>query len=109
MDVMLWTDTMREIITTIIAALIAYVVGFKKNKTEVKSSELDTVQKAIAIWQKTAEDLQSETQQMRLEITMIRKENNRLNNAIAKLTKALQKFDADLANEINNEINNEKA
>lgn len=99
---------LTEIITAVVTAVITYIVAYRKNKIENEANELTSVKTAIEIWQKTATDLQEETNKLRQDMVLIRKENSRLYSAIGKLTKALQKFDADLANEINNEINNEK-
>lgn len=101
-------DITGEVITAILTALITYIVQYKKNKIENDSSELASVQKAIEIWQKTATDLQVEIKELREDIVKMRNENRRLHQAVARFTKALQKFDPDLAEEINKEINNEK-
>lgn len=101
-------DITGEIVTAVLTAVIAFIVGYRKNKIENDSSELDSVQKAIEIWQKTATDLQVEIKELREDIVKMRGENRRLHVAVAKFTKALQKFDPELADEINKEINNEK-
>jgi septal ring factor EnvC (AmiA/AmiB activator) len=97
-----------QLILAVVTAVIAYIAGYRKNKIENESSELDSVQKAIDIWQKTATDLQAETKELRTDVMKMRNENRRLHLAVAKFTKALQKFDAEIAEEINKEINNEK-
>lgn len=97
-----------ELLLAIGTAVIAYIVGYRKNKIENESSELDSVQKAIQIWQKTATDLQEEIKELREDIGKMRNENRRLHIAVAKFTKALQKFDPELADTINKEINNEQ-
>ncbi|QSW90696.1 hypothetical protein J0383_07770 [Flavobacterium endoglycinae] len=97
-----------QVIIAVASAVIAYIVGYRKNKIENELSELDSVQKAIEIWQKTATDLQAEIKELREDIVKMRNENRRLHVAVAKFTKALQKFDPDLADEINKEINNEQ-
>ena len=100
---------LSELIAPAVAAIIAYVVGYRKNKIENESNELASVQKAIEIWQKTATDLQTETKELRDDMILMRSENRRLHIAVAKFTKALQKFDTELADEINKEISNEKS
>ena len=97
-----------QVILAVATAVIAYIVGYRKNKIENESSELNSVQKAIEIWQKTATDLQAETKELRDDVMKMRNENRRLHAAVAKFTKALQKFDTELAEQINKEINNEK-
>lgn len=97
-----------QVILAVATAVIAYIVGYRKNKIENESSELNSVQKAIEIWQKTATDLQVETKELREDVIKMRNENRRLHLAVAKFTKALQKFEPELAEEINKEINNEK-
>ncbi|MEO6176771.1 MAG: hypothetical protein ABIP27_16590 [Flavobacterium circumlabens] len=101
-------DVAREVITAVVAAVITYIATYRKNKIENAATELASVQKAIEIWQKTATDLQAETKELRQDVMKMRNENRRLHLAVAKFTKALQKFDTELAEEINKEINNEK-
>lgn len=101
-------DVAREVVPAVIIAVIAYITGYRKNKIDNESNELTSVRKAIEIWQKTATDLQAETKELREDVMKMRNENRRLHVAVAKFTKALQKFDTELAEQINKEINNEK-
>lgn len=103
---MFWRDRLSEIILSTITALVVWALSFRKTKKELQKSELELVKEAISIWQKTAEDFQKSHKQIVNDIEILRKENRRLNSAVVKLTKALQRFDPDLATEINNEVHN---
>ncbi len=106
MDDMAWRNGLSEAMTGAISAIIVYVLSFKKNKKELQKNELELVKEAINIWQDTAEELRNQMKQLLIDIATIQRENRRLNVTVNRLTKALHRFDPDLASEISNELKN---
>ena len=87
------------IVGPIVTAILAFWVGRKKQASEVRSSELDNVEKAVAIWRQSAEQLtlklnerdtmvdelkkqldeiQSQDNKLLIKITQLEKDYNRL-------------------------------
>lgn len=89
-----------------------------KTKSEVKSSELDQVQEAIAIWRGIAEDMKTERDEykanfllvsnhnaeMALQLESIRKELSKLSTINSKMVKLLDKITPDNLNEMVDKI-----
>lgn len=65
--------------------IVAYIFGRGKAVAETKKTELDAVEKAIAIWRRLAEDLSGKVTALQVEVDKLREENNRLNGEIDKL------------------------
>ena len=97
--------------SSFVTAAITWIFARKKNKAEAKQaeaqadiSELDVVEKAIAIWRKAAEDLL-------VEVERLRKENKHLVYELAKVRKTseliislLQKISPENAQRIVDEL-----
>lgn len=62
----------------------------KKVKTEVDSSELDNVEKAITIWRKVAEDMEASMNKLELKIDTLTANNLKLQQEVSKLETKVQ-------------------
>lgn len=76
------------------ASFVTWIFTRRKQTAEAEGSELDNVEKAVAIWRQTAEDLHKEINELRLQITDLKNqvcnlqsENYRLISEIEKLKK----------------------
>jgi peptidoglycan hydrolase CwlO-like protein len=74
-----------QIILTTFTAIIGYVVGYKKNQTDIEGSQLDNLEKSIRIYQVVIDDLSKKIEELsmhvvRLESTIdsLKQENKRL-------------------------------
>ncbi len=84
---------------TIVAACTAWITWWfsrKKQQSEIKASELDNVEKAIAIWRELAQDLGKKVEDLSVryealsdEINLLRRENKTLK---ADLKKAIADY-----------------
>lgn len=73
---------MNEVLTvtvsSIITALIGWLIGRRKTQAETTSIEIDNVDKAVKIWQTIADEL-------RKDLSQLLKENAEMKNEIKKL------------------------
>ena len=76
--------------TGIITGIAGYIFGNRQRTAQARGSELDNVEKAVAIWQGLAEDLRQEVAGMKSEIIKLRDENNRLESEISVLRLQIQ-------------------
>jgi hypothetical protein len=80
-------------IWTIIVGIGAFLTGRKKEKIEVKGSELDNVDKAVKIWQDLAETMTLKVEKLTEQVELLTKENQELRSTISRLEDKLDKFD----------------
>ena len=80
-------------IWTAIVGVIAFITGRKKEKVEVKGSELDNVDKAVKIWQDLAETMTNKVEKLTEQVELLTKENQELRMTISRLEDKLDQFD----------------
>ncbi len=96
------TDSILPILGTlgtIIAAFFSYKIGIKTANSSAQKTELENVDKAIAIWRKTAEfaekqnaemkDVLEQNRQLLAQNTLLVKKIERLEREIEKLKKSV--------------------
>lgn len=73
------------VITTMAGAFSGWFFGRRKQQAEAQASELETVEKAVAIWREIAQDLKKELAlqsdeigKLREEVSTLRRDNARL-------------------------------
>jgi peptidoglycan hydrolase CwlO-like protein len=76
---------MEQIIIAIITTGLGYIVGYKKNKTDIEGTKLDNLEKSIKIYQVIIDDLSKKVDELsmhivRLEATIdsLKQENKKL-------------------------------
>lgn len=80
-------------IWTAIVGVVAFITGRKKEKVEVKGSELDNVDKAVRIWQELAETMTNKVEKLTEQVELLTKENQELRLTISRLEDKLDQFD----------------
>lgn len=75
-------DLIIQIVTPLLTALFAFVVARRKNNAEVKSAELDNIDKALGIYRKIATDLEEEIMNLRREMVLLKESNNMLSEKL---------------------------
>jgi predicted RNase H-like nuclease (RuvC/YqgF family) len=80
-------------IWTMVVGVVAFFSGRKKEKVEVKSSELDNVDKAVKIWQDLAETMTLKVEKLTEQVELLTKENQELRSTISRLEDKLDQFD----------------
>ena len=80
-------------IWTAIVGVVAFVTGRKREKVEVKGSELDNVDKAVRIWQELAETMTNKVEKLTEQVELLTKENQELRLTISRLEDKLDQFD----------------
>lgn len=60
-------------ITTAAGAFFGWLFGRRKQKAEAESSELDNVEKAVAIWRQIASDLEGKFTALQTQVTELQK------------------------------------
>lgn len=80
-------------IWTAIVGVVGFFTGRKKENAEVKSSELDNVDKAVKIWQDLAETMTLKVEKLTEQVELLTKENQELRLTISRLEDKLDKFD----------------
>lgn len=68
--------------------LAGWLFGRKKQNVEVKASELDNVEKAVAIWRGIASDLEGKFSAMQHQFTELQKANLELQFEVKRLKEA---------------------
>lgn len=86
------TSWIGTTVSTAAGAFFGWLFGRRKQKAEAQSSELENVEKAVAIWRQIASDLegkftalQTEVNQLRKEVLKLEMENERLKDANREL------------------------
>lgn len=100
------SNYLNEIIIAIVTGAVSFATGFKMTSAQVKAknaetqnTELDSVDRAIAIWRKLAEDLSQEMtdqkkefdaqiEQLKKQIVALQRENQKLHDIINDLQKS---------------------
>lgn len=80
-------------IWTAIVGVVAFITGRKREKVEVKGSELDNVDKAVKIWQDLAETMTNKVEKLTEQVELLTKENQELRLTISRLEDKLDQFD----------------
>jgi len=78
-------ELILPIISSIVSAVFTFVFTRRKNNAEVKSAELDNIDKALGIYRKIATDLEDEILSLRREMISLKESNTMLS---AKLDEA---------------------
>lgn len=80
---------MENLIITVITTALGYVIGWKRNKTEIEGTQLDNLEKSIKIYQTIIQDLSNKVQDLsnqvinlEIRIDNLMKENKQLKNRI---------------------------
>lgn len=76
-----------------IIGVVGFFTGRKKEKVEVKGSELDNVDKAVKIWQDLAETMTNKVEKLTEQVELLSKENQELRLTISRLENKLDQFD----------------
>lgn len=74
------------------ASFVTWVFARRKQKAEAEGSELDNVEKAVAIWRQTAEDLHKEINELRQQIADLKSQVNNLQTENYKLQREIEKL-----------------
>ncbi len=74
-------------VSSLITAIITWFLSRKKQSVEVKSTELDNVNKATSIWRELAEDLKKQVDDLRKGQQRIFEENKLLRKEVLQLEK----------------------
>lgn len=81
-------------ITSVITAFVTWFFARRKQEAEVVQSELDAVEKAIAIWRDTAESLKKKVDEqsallhkLQEEVATLRRDNARLLSELKQIKK----------------------
>lgn len=99
------------IVTTLVAAFSGWFFGRRKQKAEAVSTELDAVEKAVAIWRQIAEDLKRRQDEQSLkieaqtsEISLLREEVSTLRRDNARLLSELKAIKKNQAHEVDKKL-----
>ncbi len=80
--------------TTLLTSLITYYLTRRKYLANVQGTEIDNVEKAVAIWRRMSEDLRTQRaadiETLRTEITTLQTENEALRAEITTLRTELE-------------------
>lgn len=74
------------------ASFVTWVFTRRKQTAEAEGSELDNVEKAVAIWRQTAEDLHKEINELRQQITDLRRQIDELQSENDRLIREIEKI-----------------
>lgn len=87
-------DYLGSIILTIVTSLVTgfggWIFGRRKNKAEAQTVELENVNKAVAIWRETAENLNVQLGLYTNELIKFRQENENLQEELDKMKQELK-------------------
>jgi flagellar basal body-associated protein FliL len=87
-------ETFGTIILTIVTSLVTgfggWIFGRRKNKAEAQTVELENVNKAVAIWRETAENLNAQLGMYTNELIKFRSENDTLHVELEKMKSELK-------------------
>ena len=70
------------------SSIVTYFATRKKQNTEIKTSELDNVEKAVAIWRGIASDLEGKFTAMQHQFAELQKSNFELQFEVRRLKEA---------------------
>ena len=76
------------IVTSIIGPMLTWFLTRRRYSADTKLAELDSVEKAISIWRKLAEDLGKELKAVRDEVMNLRETESGLRLEVIKLSEA---------------------
>lgn len=85
-------DIVINIVAPILSAIVSWFLARGKYQTEVQTSEIENIDKAIQIWRKTAEDLNVEVIALRNESAELRRESAELRQEVQELRNELKKY-----------------
>ena len=74
----------------ILTAVIGWLLGKRKASADARSTEMDSVDKAITIWRELAQDFKTEVEELRVEVSQLREENNKLTKEVNRLIGILE-------------------
>lgn len=74
------------------ASFVTWVFTRRKQTAEAEGSELDNVEKAVAIWRQTAEDLHKDINELRQHITDLRRQIGELQSENDRLIREIEKI-----------------
>ena len=74
----------------ILTAVIGWLLGKRKASADARSTEMDSVDKAITIWRELAQDFKTEVEELRSEVSQLREENNKLTKEVNRLIGILE-------------------
>lgn len=83
----------QELITlagSLIMAIVAWFFGRRQARATAQKTELDTVEQAITIWRSLAQDFKREVDELRVEVALLRTENQSLRGEIDRLVGILE-------------------
>lgn len=86
------TTLLAPIITTIVGAFAGWFFGRRKQQAEAVMNELETVEKAVAIWRQIAQDLKAEMELQSKQILSLRTEVEELRKDNAGLLQELKRI-----------------
>lgn len=78
------------------SSLVTWIFTRKKQNVEVKTSELDNVEKAVAIWRGIASDLEGKFTAMQHQFTELQKANLELQFEVKRLKEANQELQSEI-------------
>jgi peptidoglycan hydrolase CwlO-like protein len=78
------------------SGLAGWLFGRKKQNVEVKSTELDNVEKAVAIWREMASDLRGQFQALQAEVLTLQKQVTKLEIENERLKANNEEFQAEI-------------
>jgi FtsZ-binding cell division protein ZapB len=88
--IVLIAGNMENIIITIISTGLGYIVGWKRNKTEIEGTQLDNLDKSIRIYQVLVTDLSEKVQELTAHVARLEAQIDSLikENKLLKLKKS---------------------
>jgi hypothetical protein len=81
---------MKDLLSYLIPVImlgIGHILGRRKSKAESELLEMQTTEKAVAIWRQLAQDLKKEVTDLRTLVNELAKENGKLQKEINDLKK----------------------
>lgn len=85
-------------IIPVITLIVGHITGRRKSKAESELIEIQTTEKAVAIWRQLAQDLKEEVEELHTLIDELKQENEKLRTEINNLKKSLPWVNAAQAN-----------
>jgi predicted RNase H-like nuclease (RuvC/YqgF family) len=74
----------------VILFILGWINGRRKSKAESELLEMQTTEKAVAIWRQLAQDLKTEVAELHSLVEELKEENGKLKYEIHKLKQSLQ-------------------
>lgn len=88
----MWEKIIIASISSTVTGIVAFLLGMRRTRAEIKKTEIEALKGALEIWQKTVDELRCEVNQLRQNnnelqerISELSDDNNKLRNEISRL------------------------